>query len=59
MTKYFRPGEGTQTDAAPVQDNSDLSSSDSPEALQQDTDGAYMAQLESDINADLRAIDNY
>ena len=45
--------------APPVSDNSDLSSSDDPKAIAKDTDDAYMAKLQADINADMKATQSF
>ncbi|MBP9668743.1 MAG: hypothetical protein KBE09_00430 [Candidatus Pacebacteria bacterium] len=52
-------GDQPQVQAAPVQDNTALSPSDEPAAIEKDADDAYMAQLEADIDADLKAIEAY
>ncbi len=52
----FIPQE--MTGETSVQGNQDLSTADDISSLQKDTDDAYMAQLEADIEADLRAIEN-
>lgn len=52
-------GDEAQADAAPVQQNQDLSTSDEPAAIEQDADDAYLNQLEANLDADLRAIENY
>lgn len=57
MDDSFYAGEGTS--AAPINDNSDLSSSDETAAIEADTAAAYMSQLEADLNADLEALENY
>ncbi len=52
-------GDEQQVQAAPVQDNAALSTSDEPAAIEKDADDAYMQQLEASIDADLKAIENY
>lgn len=46
-------------DTAPVQDNRELSRSDSTDAITNDADDAYMNQLEANIEADLQAIESF
>lgn len=52
-------GDEAQADAAPVQENEDLSASDEPATIEADADDAYLNQLEANLDADLRAIENY
>lgn len=52
----FIPQE--MTEGTTVQGNQDLSTADDVSSLEKDTDDAYMAQLETDIEADLRAIES-